>query len=119
MKRLVLSLVAAFIVVPIAFVLYQGVSTLRVLTEVERERDTWQRPGDVLRHLNLRAGTTVVDLGLHDAGHGAGTGRSHGLDPSEAEPVVLAQGFELVMRDDRFIDRPSDDPWWLLVFEKR
>jgi len=27
-------------------------------------------------------------------------------------------GLVRVSRDDTFIDRPGDDPWWLLVFEK-
>ena len=34
-----------------------------MLTAVERERDTWQRPDDVLAQLDLRPGDTVVDLG--------------------------------------------------------
>jgi predicted methyltransferase len=51
------------VVVPIVFVGGQAVSTLQTLTRVERERDTWQRPDEILRHLQLAPGNTVVDLG--------------------------------------------------------
>ena len=47
----------------LAIVVDQAIGTLGALTVVERERDTWQRPEDVLRHLDLRPGQTVVDLG--------------------------------------------------------
>jgi hypothetical protein len=52
-----------FVLVPIVFVADQAVRTLRTLTVVERKRDTWQRPNDILEHLNLVDGMTVVDLG--------------------------------------------------------
>ena len=45
------------------FVGDQAVRTLRTLTAVERERDTWQRPDEILEQLDLRPGQTVVDLG--------------------------------------------------------
>ena len=41
----------------------EGLDTLRRLEVVEAERDRWQRPGDVIRALNLGPGSTVVDLG--------------------------------------------------------
>jgi predicted methyltransferase len=63
MKRVWVALVAVFIVLPSSFAIYQGVQTLRILTVVERERDGWQRPTDVLRALALSEGATVIDLG--------------------------------------------------------
>jgi predicted methyltransferase len=45
------------------FVGCQGARTLRILTLVERERDLWQRPADILRALDLGQGSVVVDLG--------------------------------------------------------
>jgi predicted methyltransferase len=45
------------------FVGYQAVRTLFVLDEIEYERDTWQRPKDVIRALALEAGDVVVDFG--------------------------------------------------------
>jgi predicted methyltransferase len=41
----------------------QAVATLQQLTIVEAERDTWQRPDDVIRALDLHTGSSVVDLG--------------------------------------------------------
>ena len=63
LKRIWITLVVVFIAVPALFVVYEGVQTLRALTVVERERDQWQRPADVLRALALTEGATVVDLG--------------------------------------------------------
>ena len=44
-------------------VLYQAVNTLNQLDYIERERDNWQRPADIIRELNLKPGSTVADLG--------------------------------------------------------
>jgi ubiquinone/menaquinone biosynthesis C-methylase UbiE len=43
--------------------LYDGLNTLNRLDYVERERDGWQRPEDILQELNLRDGVTVADIG--------------------------------------------------------
>ena len=49
---------------PVAFVAQQFfIATLGALTVIERERDSWQRPDDVLAPLALAPGRTVVDLG--------------------------------------------------------
>jgi predicted methyltransferase len=219
-KSIVIILVALLGVMPVAFVGDQAVRTLRTLTTVERERDTWQRPDDILRPLNLGPGNTVVDLGsgagyfsLKIAPRVAPDGRVLAIDlrrqslaflwiramlagyanlhvirseatnprlppgPIDAvlivntyheltapEPILSAlfgsmrsgarlvvvdrgprdidfaretaaahhdiaavaaerditrRGFQVVVRDDRFIDRPTDDDsWWLLVFRK-
>jgi ubiquinone/menaquinone biosynthesis C-methylase UbiE len=45
------------------YVLYSVLNTLQRLDVVESERDTWQRPVDVLQALDLREGNVVVDLG--------------------------------------------------------
>jgi predicted methyltransferase len=45
------------------FVVQQAVETLRILTVVERERDGWQRPSEILQQLDLHLGNVVVDLG--------------------------------------------------------
>jgi ubiquinone/menaquinone biosynthesis C-methylase UbiE len=43
--------------------LYQGTHTLHALNQIERQRDHWQRPADVIQALNLREGSVVVDFG--------------------------------------------------------
>jgi ubiquinone/menaquinone biosynthesis C-methylase UbiE len=62
-RRLAVLLVCVFFVGPALFVGCQAVQTLRVLTLVERERDEWQRPADILQWLNVKEGSVVVDLG--------------------------------------------------------
>src|SRR5215469_3826503 len=46
---------------------YSALDTISRLNAVERERDRWQRPAEVVQALGLRPGDVVVDLG-----HGSG-----------------------------------------------
>ena len=220
-KPLVGLLIVVFVVVPLVFVADQARRTLDTLTIVERERDTWQRPDEILRQLNPRAGDTVVDLGsgagyfaLQIAPRVGPEGRvvavdlrrqslaflwiramlgghrnlqiirgraddpelpsgpidavliantyheltapvpilralfgsmrpgarmvvvdrgpreprnndeprtaaaEHEMSAARAEGQIHQQGFQTVSRDDRFIDRPGDDLWWLIVFRR-
>jgi len=61
--RRAVALVLVLVVVPALFVAEQAVETLYTLERVEQQRDTWQRPEQILQRLNLRSGLTVVDLG--------------------------------------------------------
>jgi len=219
-RRMAGLLVVVVVVVPAVFVAEEAIRTLRTLTTVERERDTWQRPDEVLRQLNLRSGDTVVDLGSGAGyfalkiaprvapdgrvfavdlrrqslaflwiravlgGHSSvrvirsqvdnpqlppgqvdavlvantyheltapepilralfGSMRSgarlvvvdrgprngdqtptttsdhHDMTPAVAERDINRHGFHTVIREARFIDRPTDeDLWWLIVFRK-
>ncbi len=192
-------------------VVYRAINTLRRLEVVEAERDRWQRPGEVLKALELRAGSTVVDLGcgagyfalklsstvgnggrvvaidirrlpltflrlralldgrrnlsvargrpddpglvagtadavliantfhelsdprallghvlrsLHSRGRlvvvdprpgGADEHGEHHLEPAAVEAELRRSGFEIVARDDRFIERSDGAVWWLIV----
>jgi predicted methyltransferase len=62
LKLLLFVLCALFI-----FVLlntgYSALNTISRLDRVETERDRWQRPGEVLRALDIKRGDLVVDLG--------------------------------------------------------
>ena len=41
------------------------------------------------------------------------------MTAAAAEREISQQGFQTVTKDDRFIDRPTDeDIWWLIVFRK-
>ena len=42
---------------------YDAIQALSRLEGVERERDQWQRPADVMQELNLADGSVVADLG--------------------------------------------------------
>lgn len=214
-----MAIVAGALLVGLAlYVGDQAVRTLRALDEVEGERDTWQRPDDVIKYLDVRSGQSVVDLGsgagyfaMKLAPRIAPEGRVLAVDlrrqslaflrirawrrgysnlrvitgevndpklpPGPVDAVLIAntyheltnstailqalftsmrsggrlvvldrrphagraphrhemhraitleqaereitlQGFQTVLRDERFIDRAEDDPWWLLVARK-
>jgi len=218
-KRLAGGLTLLVAVLVTIYVASEVVRTLRTLTVVERERDTWQRPDDILRQLALTPGETVVDLGAgagyfalkvapqvapngqvlavdvrrlslaflwiraRQGGHSnlrvihsrvddpmlppgpidavllANTYHEltspatilkpvfaamrpgarlvvvdrapreptderpaaghHEIAAAEAEAQFNQQGFHTIVRDDRFIDRPTDEGlWWLMVFRK-
>jgi predicted methyltransferase len=204
----------------LGYLAWQAGLTLVRLEQVERERDTWQRPDHVIDALALEGGDTVVDLGsgsgyfairlapvvgpagrvlavdvqrqplaflwirrvlrrdwqidvvlgedddprlgtnevdavlvvntyheliqpadvlkaIHGAlkthgrlvvadrrpragpGPGAQSERDrHVLSPATATAEISSAGFQPIHRDDAFIDRPGDDPWWLMVFTK-
>jgi predicted methyltransferase len=61
--RITVFLIGSFLVVLGLVVLYRGISALNTLGQVERERDLWQRPGEVIQALALKDGNVVVDLG--------------------------------------------------------
>jgi predicted methyltransferase len=213
-------LVLIFVILPLLYVAGQVVLTLQTLDRVERERDEWQRPAQIIQSLDVHPGNVMVDLGsgagyfsLKVAPLIGGDGRVlavdlrreslaflwiravlrgqrnvrviHGevddpnLPPGPVDAVLVANtyhelaqpepvlraleasmrsgarlvvvdraprsageareadaahheitaaaaaddigrhGFEVVAREDRFIDRPADDDvWWLIVFRK-
>src|SRR5689334_5573370 len=42
---------------------YRILDTIQTLDRAEGQRDTWQRPADVIRELRLTERSTIVDLG--------------------------------------------------------
>lgn len=62
MKR-VLFLFGGVLAAVLLYVTSQAVSTLDRLEIVERERDQWQKPEEIVRALDLKEGAVVVDLG--------------------------------------------------------
>jgi ubiquinone/menaquinone biosynthesis C-methylase UbiE len=61
--RIVLFLAALIATVFCLNAIVEGVQTFSRLDAVERERDQWQRPSDVLEVMHLSAGNVAVDLG--------------------------------------------------------
>ena len=82
-----------------------------------------RNPGAILKAIftSMRSGgrLVVVDRGprqgeeIHPA-----VGNQHVTTADTVEHDIAEQGFEPNHRDDRFIDRPEDDPWWLIVYRK-
>jgi ubiquinone/menaquinone biosynthesis C-methylase UbiE len=64
----------------------------------------------------LRSGGRLVVVDRRPRSAGTPAPGEHELAPSEGEAGLRASGFEIVERDDAFIDRPGDpDVWWMIV----
>jgi SAM-dependent methyltransferase len=75
-----------------------------------------------LRALRPGGRLVIVDRGPRALKTKSQENGSHGhyeLPLADVEDIVRRMGFEIIRREDRFIDRPLDDPWWLLAARKR
>ena len=216
--RVAVFLVAVTAILFLIGTVYRGINTINLLDAVEAERDQWQRPNEVLRALNLREGSIVVDLGSgagyfalklghsvgrsgrvvavdirrlsllflwiraflgnqrnitvvhgraedldrsdgpvdavlvantyhefnnakavlggafrsltrggrlvvldrgpHTAGQQHGESEHHEVPAAAVKDELMQSGFEILAREDHFIDRPSGEAWWLIVARK-
>ncbi len=55
--------IAALAALTAFYVLYSALNTIGQLDAIERERDRWQHPDEIIAALDLKPGNTVVDLG--------------------------------------------------------
>ena len=62
-RSILVRVVALAFAAGLAFVVYDATRALAALDLAERDRDTWQRPGDIIRTLELKPGNRVVDFG--------------------------------------------------------
>ena len=69
------------------------------------------KPRTILRHLSraLRQGGRLV---IADRSEGV---EQHHVSPGLVEADLRNEGFEIILREDIFIQRPGDDSWWLIV----
>lgn len=75
-----------------------------------------------LRALRPGGRLVIVDRGpraLKNKSQENGTHGHYELLLADVEDIVRRMGFEIIRREDRFIDSPLDDPWWLLAARKR
>ncbi len=71
------------------------------------------RPATVLAHLRgaLVAGGHLVITDRSPQSANA----EHAIDPALVESELRNSGFEIVSRDDHFLDQPGAGPWWMIV----
>jgi ubiquinone/menaquinone biosynthesis C-methylase UbiE len=72
-----------------------------------------ERPAAVLAQLRrvLVPGGRLV---IADRGPGS-TNPEHAIDPATVATELRLDGFEIVSRNDHFLDQPNEGPWWLIV----
>jgi len=61
--KLALFYTGGLALVALLYVTSQAIDTLARLDVVERERDRWQRPSEIIQALDLKPGAVVLDLG--------------------------------------------------------
>ena len=85
--------------------------------EFEHPKKILQR---IIHSLRSRGRLVIADRGPRSAdGDAREVARlHHELSPILVESDVRESGFQLVNREDRFIDRAEDRPWWLIVAQK-
>jgi len=92
----------------------EGVDAALVLNTYHELDDAPAMLAHVRRALRPGGRLVVVDRRPRSAGTPAPGG--HELAPSEGDAGLRASGFEIVERDDAFIDRAGDpDVWWMIV----
>lgn len=60
----------------------------------------------------------IVDRGPRPSDKNAGATSHHEISRPRVEEELRQRGFEILGREDSFIDRPGDEPWWLLIARK-
>jgi len=77
-------------------------------------------PGSVLQHLSqaLRHGGRLVVVDRSTPDGDSFVLAPHHILSQEVQTDLEQHGFEIIDRQDRFIDRPGDELWWLIPARK-
>jgi len=79
-------------------------------------------PGAMLQHIfdGLRPGgrLVIVDRSSTGADSHNAAGHGHELAPDAVRTQLLQRHFEILEQDDRFIQRPDGERWWIIIARK-
>ena len=81
----------------------------------------FRNPGLMIDHTwrALQSGGRLVILDRRPLSEQGSAPDGHEVAPDRVEAEVRRRGFEILRRDDRFIQQPGEDSWWLLVARRR
>lgn len=89
-----------------------GVDAVLIVNTYHEFGDPASVLGNVYRSLRPDGRLEIVDRG---PGGNSEAGPFHEIAMGVAENQIRKSGFEIIEREERFIDRAGDDPWWQLV----
>jgi predicted methyltransferase len=79
-------------------------------------------PASILGHLfeALRSGgrSVILDRSSAPGGFSEEEGQHHEIPPDRVDTQLRQSGFRILNRQDRFIDRPTGEQWWMIAAQK-
>ena len=75
----------------------------------------------IFRSLVADGRLVILDRRPPDANarHDEIEGHHHHLPAAQVERDLVQSGFEIIAREDNFIEQPGKDPWWLIVARRQ
>lgn len=92
-----------------------GVDAVLIVNTYHEFTDPASVLGNVFRSLHPDGRLEVID---RSPGGNSEAGPSHEVASGVAANQIRKSGFEVVVREEKFIDRKGDDPWWQIVAVK-
>lgn len=98
----------------------QGVNAVLIVNSYHEFTEPRAILDHVVRSLVSGGRLVVVDRGPHSPGAGpTDITREHHVSPEKVESELRHGGFEIISRQDRFIENdPSNEEWWLITARK-
>ena len=99
----------------------QGVNAVLIVNSYHEFTNSRAILNHVVRSLVSGGRLVVVDRGTHASGAGSTDSERehHQVSPEQVESELRREGFEIISRQERFIENdPSNNEWWLIIARK-